>query len=94
MSFGQDREKTPSAGAVSVVGNAPASTTGKVCEDGEHRIGLRAIAAPIADAEGRVRYTIGVVGMFRRVHSEEFTAATHLTQEAARSIAAALQRRV
>ena len=67
---------------------------GYAIEDGEHRIGLRAIAAPIADAEGRVRYTIGVVGMFRRVHSEEFTAATHLTQEAARSIAAALQRRV
>ena len=43
---------------------------------------------------GEVRYAIGVVGMFRRIQSEEFTAATHLTQEAARSIAAALQRRV
>ena len=65
---------------------------GYAIEDGEHRIGLRAIAAPIADAEGRVRYTIGVVGMFRRVHSEEFSTAAHLTVEAARAIAASLQR--
>ena len=67
---------------------------GYAIEDGEHRIGLRAVAVPVTDPMGEVRYAIGVVGMFRRIQSEEFTAATHLTQEAARSIAAALQRRV
>ena len=67
---------------------------GCAIEDGEHRIGLRAVAAPVTDPMGEVRYAIGVVGMFRRIQSEEFTTATHLTQEAARSIAAALQRRM
>ena len=66
---------------------------GYAVEDGEHRIGLRALAAPIPDADGLVRYAIGVVGMFRRVQSEEFTTAAHLTLEASRAIAASLQRR-
>ncbi len=67
---------------------------GYAIEDGEHRIGLRAIAAPIPDADGRVRYAIGVVGMFRRVQSEEFLTAAHLSVEAARAIATSLQRRL
>lgn len=67
---------------------------GYAIEDGEHRIGLRAIAAPIPDASGTVRYAIGVVGMFRRVQSEEFSSAAHLTLEASRAIAASLQRRL
>ena len=66
---------------------------GYAIEDGEHRIGLRALAAPIADIDGKVRYAIGVVGMFRLVQSEEFATAAHLAVEAARAIAASLQRR-
>lgn len=42
-------------------------------ENGEHKIGLRSISAPVYDRDGNARYAIGVVGFFRRIDSEEFT---------------------
>lgn len=45
---------------------------GCAVEDGEYKIGLRAAAAPVLDRGGQLRYALGVVGLFRRVASEEF----------------------
>lgn len=59
-------------------------------ENGEYRIGLRAVSAPIYDATGEMSYAIGIVGMFRRIQSDEFTNATQLVCEAARNISRAL----
>lgn len=63
---------------------------GYAVENGEYRIGLRAVSAPIYDASGDVCYAIGVVGMFRRIESDEFTGAVQLVCEAARNISRAL----
>ena len=41
-------------------------------EDGEYKIGLRSVSAPVWDRYGRPRYALGVVGLFRRVASPEF----------------------
>lgn len=59
---------------------------GYAIEDGEYRIGLRAVSAPIRGVSGVAEHTIGVVGMFRRVDSEEFRRATELVVRAAQGI--------
>ena len=48
------------------------SDDGYAVEDGEYKIGLRSVSAPIYNYEGKLAYAVGVVGLFRRVHSEEF----------------------
>jgi IclR family acetate operon transcriptional repressor len=63
---------------------------GYAVENGEHRIGLRSISAPVQDARGEVRWAVTVSGMFRRPGSEEFTASTALVLEAAADISKAL----
>ena len=63
---------------------------GYAIENGEYKIGLRSVSAPIYTVEGQVRYTIGVIGMFRSVHSEEFCAATEQVCATAAMISAAL----
>ena len=45
---------------------------GYAVEDGEYKIGLRSVSAPVFDRSGRMRYAMGVVGLFRRIHSGEF----------------------
>ena len=45
---------------------------GYAIEDGEYKIGLRAVSAPVYDVNGRACCAIGVVGLFRKVSSEEF----------------------
>ena len=59
---------------------------GFAVEDGEYRVGLRSVAAPIFSVEGQVRWAIGIVGMFRRVSSEEFQQARELVCRAAERI--------
>ena len=59
---------------------------GYAIENGEYRVGLRAVSAPIFGSTGEMQYTIGTVGMFRKIQSEEFTEATRLVTEAAKSI--------
>ena len=49
---------------------------GYAIENGEFKIGIRGVAAPIRDHHGAIRYAIGLVGMFRRIDSDEFRAAT------------------
>lgn len=45
---------------------------GYAVEDGEYKIGLRAVSAPVRDQEGNGRYIIGVTGLFRNTRSVEF----------------------
>lgn len=63
---------------------------GYATEDGEYRIGLRGVSAPIRDVSGRVCAALGVVGMFRRVQSEEFERARDLVVAAAQEISYAM----
>lgn len=49
--------------------------TGFAIENGEFKIGIRGVAAPIRDHSGTIRYSIGLIGMFRRIDSDEFRAA-------------------
>ena len=63
---------------------------GYAVEDGEYKIGLRAVAAPVYDSTGTVRYALGAVGLFRRMQSEEFQAAIDETVRTAQALSAAL----
>lgn len=63
---------------------------GYAVEDGEYRVGLRAVAAPVYDATGAPTYAIGVVGLFPRVQSEEFQLAVSKTVDAAARLSSAL----
>lgn len=59
---------------------------GYATEDGEYRIGLRSASAPVFGVDGGVCAAIGVVGMFRRIRSEEFIFARDLVCRAAAEI--------
>ena len=59
-------------------------------EDGEYKIGLRSVSAPIRDVSGQVKYAVGIVGMFRRVQSPEFQRTIELTRKTAVQISAAI----
>ena len=63
---------------------------GCAIENGEYKIGLRSISAPVYTVEGEVRYTVSVIGMFRSVHSDEFQVAVNCVQDTARMISTAL----
>ncbi len=59
-------------------------------ENGEMRIGMRCVAAPVFDAEGVPSYAIGVTGMMRRVMDEAVVLAQKLVVEAAKAISSEL----
>ena len=63
---------------------------GYAIENGEYKIGLRSISSPVYTVEGEVRYTIGVIGMFRSTHSDEFYAAVEQVCATASMLSAAL----
>ena len=63
---------------------------GYALEDGEYKVGLRAVAAPVRDAEGILCCALGAVGLFPRVQSEEFQQAVARTVDAAARLSAAL----
>ena len=63
---------------------------GYAVENGEFKVGLRSVSAPVRDATGEVRYAVGVVGMFRQVYSEDFLLATRLVCEAGNAISCAI----
>ena len=52
---------------------------GYAIEDGEYKIGLRSVAAPVFDRSGQIRYALGAVGLFRRISSDEFSHAVEQT---------------
>ena len=68
-------------------------TQGYAVEDGEFRIGLRSVSAPIFGLGGTLQYALGVVGLFRRTTAPEFTLAVHLAIEYAAQISEELGRR-
>ena len=59
---------------------------GYAIENGEYKVGLRSVAAPIFDAEGNVRYAIGIIGMFRQLETERFERAVQVVRETAAKI--------
>ena len=63
---------------------------GYAIENGELRIGLRSVAAPVFGMDGSVTHAICVVGMFRRINSPELEQAAELLLEAARRISVEL----
>lgn len=63
---------------------------GYAVENGEYKIGLRSISAPVYQRDGALRYTVGVIGMFRSVHSPEFDRAIGAVVSAGQMISAAL----
>lgn len=63
---------------------------GYAVENGEFRVGIRGVAAPIYTHNGTVQYALGLIGMFRRIDSDEFRQATALVKEAAASVSKAL----
>lgn len=63
---------------------------GYAIENGEYKIGLRSISAPVYTVEGKVRYAVGVIGMFRSTHSDEFHAAVEQVCATASMLSAAL----
>lgn len=64
--------------------------TGYAIENGEYKTGLRSVAAPIFDGDGRVRYAIGIIGMFRHIETDQFAKAVDVVRETAEKISAAL----
>lgn len=52
-------------------------------ENGEYRIGLRAVASPINTPEGTPRYALAVTGMFNGIETEPFKKAAALVQRTA-----------
>ncbi len=63
---------------------------GIAVEDGEYKIGLRAVASPIRNWNGTVDCCVGLVGLFRRTNSEDFLLARRLVADAAEQISAAV----
>ena len=63
---------------------------GFAIENGEFKIGIRGVAAPIRDHSGAIRYALGLIGMFRRIDSDEFRAATAEVQKTAAALSEAL----
>lgn len=65
---------------------------GVAVEDGEMRIGMRAVAAPITC--GTECYALGITGMFRRTSGDEFLSAEQLVKSAADAVASELLGRI
>ena len=63
---------------------------GCAIENGEYKIGLRAVCAPVYDSSQTPRYAVGVVGLFRHVDSREFDQVIEATKSIARQLSAAL----
>ena len=63
---------------------------GYAVEDGEFRIGLRSVSAPIFGLGGALQYALGVVGLFRRTTTPEFALAIRLATEYAAQISGEL----
>ena len=63
---------------------------GYAIENGEYKIGLRSISAPVYTLDGKLKYTIGVLGMFRSVRSEEFRQAVEQVVQTGQMLSSAL----
>lgn len=63
---------------------------GYAIEDGEYKVGLRSVSAPVFDSTGALKYALTTIGFFRRVASEDFTNATEATVKQAHMLSEAL----
>lgn len=52
---------------------------GYAVEDGEYKVGLRSVSAPVYNDSGKMRYILTTIGFFRRVKSEDFQYAVDQT---------------
>ncbi|MEG1548720.1 MAG: IclR family transcriptional regulator [Clostridia bacterium] len=59
---------------------------GYAIDNGELRVGMRAVAAAISGPDGKYSYAIAVTGMFRKITDETFQTAQALVVEAAQTI--------
>ena len=62
---------------------------GYAVEDGEYKIGLRSVSAPVT-VNSQIHYALTAIGFFRKVRSDEFIAAVNHTVEQAKRLSAAL----
>ena len=63
---------------------------GFAVENGEYKIGLRSISAPVFTGGGTLKYVVSVLGMLRSVHSDEFAHAERAVVAAGQMLSAAL----
>ena len=63
---------------------------GYAVEDGEYKVGLRSVSAPVFDSAGDLKYALTTVGFFRRVISDEFSEIIQATVNQAKMLSAAL----
>ena len=63
---------------------------GYAVDVGELKIGLRSVSAPVYAVDGTLKYTIGVVGMFRNIRADEFLQAVDMVVSAGEMVSAAL----
>ena len=61
-------------------------SNGVAIENGEHFIGMRAVAAPVFDSSGFPRYALTTAGMFRSIKEENFVNAARMIWNASRSM--------
>ena len=64
--------------------------TGYSVEDGEYKVGLRSVSAPVFDATGSLKYALTTIGFFRRVSAEDFVNAVKMTVDQAAMLSTAL----
>ena len=63
---------------------------GYAVEDGEYKVGLRSVSAPVFDAGGELRYALTTIGFFRRVSADDFVNAVEVTVDQAKMLSNAL----
>lgn len=63
---------------------------GYAVEDGEYKVGLRSVSAPVFDATGAVKYALTTIGFFRRVSADDFVNAVKVTVDQAAMLSTAL----
>ena len=61
-------------------------TQGYSTENGEYKIGLRSVAAPIFDGDNNVRYAIGLISVDRQLETEQFEQHIQVVLETAKKI--------
>lgn len=66
-------------------------SVGYSVEDGEYKIGLRSVSAPVIDNSGTLRYALSTVGFFRRTSSDDFKNAVDATVKQAGMLTAVLR---
>lgn len=63
---------------------------GYAVENGEYKIGLRSVSAPVYDRCGVMSYALSVVGLFRKVRSQKFEEAVACVSATARQLSEAI----